>query len=141
MKDLISCGVTYKSDSTCITSSKRHANQIGRHGIKFGLLTSLRGRGEETDLDLFLAEFIGKLDDSIPGTLSDRLAENIKIINEMNLASLINGDLVAGTDAQTGVVVRTIVHETFAGGRVGLFIERAGNGQLCSDTCLEVVLI
>lgn len=108
---------------------------------KFGSLTSLRGRGEETDLDLFLAEFIGKLDNSIPGTLSDGLAEYVEIIDEMNLASLIDGDLVAGADAQTGVVVGAIVHETFACGRVCLFIEGAGNRELGGDTCMEVVMI
>ena len=59
----------------------------------------------------------------------------------MDLASLVDGDLVAGTDAQTGVVVGTIVHETFASSRVSLFIEGAWNRQLGIDTCLEVVLI
>lgn len=59
----------------------------------------------------------------------------------MDLASLVDGDLVAGTDAQTGVVVWTIVHETFASGRIGLLIECAGNRQLSGDTCLDVVVI
>ena len=67
--------------------------------------------------------------------------EYFEIINEMDLASLVDGDLVARTDAQTGVVAGTIIHETFASGRVGLLIERAGNRQLLSDTCLDVVLI
>lgn len=59
----------------------------------------------------------------------------------MDLASLVDGDLVAGTDAETGVVVGAIVHETLASGRIGLLIERARDRQLGSDTCVEVVVI
>ena len=73
--------------------------------------------------------------------MSDGLAVYIEIIDEMDLSSLVDGNLVAGTDAQTGVVARTVIHETFASGRVGLLIERAGNRQPGGDACLEVVLI
>lgn len=47
---------------------------------------------------------------------------DLRDINKMNLASLINGDLVVGANAQTGVVVGTIAHEKFASGRIGLLI-------------------
>lgn len=104
-------------------------------------LTSLWGGREETNLDLFLTELIGELDDSIPGTWPDGFAVYVEIIDEMDLASLVDGDLVAGTDAETGVVVGTIVHETFTNGRVALLVEGAGNRQPGGNTCLDVVLI
>lgn len=113
-------------------------NERSDHGESRSL-TSLRGRGEEADLDLFLAKFIGKFVDGGPGTRTDGLAVDIKIIDKMDLATLIDGDLIAGTDAETGVVVGAVVHETFARSGVGLLVEGAGNRQLGTYTCLEVV--
>jgi len=76
-------------------------------------------------LIFFLAQFIRQFDHGVPSARSNGLAIYLEIIDKVNLASLINGDLVSGTDAQTGVVIRTIVHETFASGGIGLLIERA----------------
>lgn len=59
----------------------------------------------------------------------------------MNFSASIDGDLVAGTDGKTWVVVGSVVHETLACCRVGLLIEGARYGELGANRCLEVVLI
>lgn len=97
-------------------------------------LTALRSRREKPDLVLLLAKFIGELDDCVPGTLTDRLAVGIKVIYKVNLSSSIDGDLVSGPDGQSWVIARAIVHERFAGSRVGLFIDSARNRKLLMNT-------
>jgi hypothetical protein len=97
-------------------------------------LTALRSWREESDLVFFLAKFIGKLNDSIPGTLADGVAISIKIIYKVYLSSSIDSDLIPGTDAKSWVIARAIVHERFASGFVGLFIDSAGNGKLLLNT-------
>ena len=126
-----------------ITSQRKKGPSIRCccYGIKFRSHTSLWGRRKEPDLDLFLAQFIGKFDHRVPGAWSDGLAKLVEVIDQMNLARLVDGDLVAGPDAQTGVVVGTIVHETFASSRISLLIKRAWNRQPGIDACLDIVLI
>ena len=102
-------------------------------------LTALRGRGEEADLDLLLAELVGELDDGVPGAFADRVAVGLEVVDEVYLAACVDGDLVAGADAEAGVVVRAKVHEALAGGGVGLLIEGAGNGEAGSDAGREGV--
>ena len=58
------------------------------------------------------------------------LAVLLDIIEKVNFASGINSDLVARTNAETRVVTRTVVHDTFASGRISLFINRARNREL-----------
>ncbi len=55
----------------------------------------------------------------------------------MDLAARINHDLIAGSDAQTRVVVGAKVHHTLARGRVRLFIESAGDGETTSNARLN----
>ena len=97
-------------------------------------LTALRSRGEKPNLVLLLAEFIGKLNDGVPGTLTDRLAINIEVIYKVNLSSSVDSNLVSGPDGQSWVIARAIVHERFASSRVGLFIDSARNRKLLLDT-------
>lgn len=59
----------------------------------------------------------------------------------MNFSTSVNSDLVAGTDGEARVVVGTVVHETFACGRVGLLVESARYGELGADRHLEAVMI
>lgn len=95
-----------------------------------GKLTTL-GRGrEEAYLDLLFAELVCELDDRVPCALADRLAEDIDVVNEVNLASSIDSDLVAGADRQTRIVARTEVHDALACSRVRLFIGVTGDGKL-----------
>src|SRR5258707_4994688 len=93
-------------------------------------LTALRSRREESNLELFLAEFISKLNDSVPGTCPDRVAVDIEIIYKVNLSTNINGNLISGTDGQAWVVSGAIVHECLASSRVGLFIDSAWKRKL-----------
>jgi len=67
-------------------------------------------------LYFFFAKFIGKLNDSIPSTFTDRVAISIKIVYEVYLSSSIDSDLISGTDGQSWVITRAIVHERFASG-------------------------
>ena len=93
-------------------------------------LTTL-GRGrEEAHLDLLLAELIRKLDDRVPRSLAHRLAVDVDVVDKVDLATGVDCDLVAGADGQTRVVARAEVHDTLARSRVGLLINRAGNGEL-----------
>ena len=68
------------------------------------------------------------------GTFQDGL----EVIDEVDLASRVDGDLIARRDAETRVVVRAEVHDTFAGGRISLLVDCAGNGQLLADACGEI---
>lgn len=73
--------------------------------------------------------------DGIPG--ANGLLILSKIIDEMDLAARINHDLIAGSDAQTRVVVGAKVHHALARGRVRLFIESAGNWETTSNARLD----
>lgn len=94
------------------------------------LRTSLGSRREETNLDFLLAELVSEPSDSFPGTAADRVSIRIEVINEVDFASGVNGNLVARANAQSRIVVRTKVHETFAGRRISLFIDCAGDWKL-----------
>ena len=56
----------------------------------------------------------------------------------MDLPSGIDGDLVPGGDVQTGVVSRTVVHETFSSGRISLFVDGTLEGDFLGDSRLEI---
>ena len=59
----------------------------------------------------------------------------------MDLSSGINCNLVAGGDSQTRIVSRTVVHETFAGSRISLFVDCTLEGNLLGYSGLEVSCI
>lgn len=101
------------------------------------LLTSLRGGREETNLDLLLAKLVSEPGNGFPGTAANGFLVLLEVINQMNLPSSVDGDLVAGPDAQTGVVVRAKVHETFASSRVCLFVDGARDGKLGGEAALR----
>ena len=56
-----------------------------------------------------------------------------QIIEEMNFSSRVDCDLVTWANAQAGVIVGTKVHQALAGGRIGLFIDRAWNWKFASN--------
>lgn len=49
----------------------------------------------------------------------------VEIIEQMNLSSRVDGDLITGPDAKAWIVGWTIVHQAFSGRRISLFIEGA----------------
>ena len=55
----------------------------------------------------------------------------------MDLATCINQNLVTRTDAETGIVAGSEMHETFARSRVGLLIESAGNRKATANVRLQ----
>ena len=59
----------------------------------------------------------------------------------MNLPSSIDSDLIAGGNGQTRVVSRTVVHETFASGRISLFVDCALEGDLLGYSGLEIARV
>ena len=56
----------------------------------------------------------------------------------MDLSSSIDSNLVAGGYRQTGVVSGAIVHETFASGGIGLFVDCTLERNLLSYSGLEI---
>lgn len=60
---------------------------------------------------------------------ADGLSVYLEVIDDVNFATCIHCYLVAGSDSQAGIVVWAKVHESFAGCRVGLFVEGAWNGE------------
>lgn len=56
----------------------------------------------------------------------------------MNLPTGIDSDLVPGGNGQARVVSRAVVHETFAGSRIGLLIDCALEGNLLGHSGLEI---
>ena len=56
----------------------------------------------------------------------------------MNFPSSVDSDLVPGGNVQTRVVSRTVVHETFPSSRIGLFVDRALEGDLLGNSRLEI---
>jgi len=56
----------------------------------------------------------------------------------VNLPSSIDSDLIAGGNCQTRVVSGTVVHETFASGRISLFVDCTLEGDLLSYSGLEI---
>jgi len=117
----------------------------------------LRGRREETYLDLLLAEFISEFGDCAPSSdkrkkgsdeafsksvvecvpCSNGLLELIEIVNEVSFEASINHDLIARADGEAGVVVGTKMHDTFASSRISLFVEGSGNRQFSADTSIQ----
>lgn len=59
----------------------------------------------------------------------------------MNFPSSIDSNLVPGGNGQTRVVSRTVVHETFTSGRIGLFVDCALEGDLLGYSGLEVASV
>lgn len=55
----------------------------------------------------------------------------------MNFSGSVNGDLVAGANAETRVVSGAKVHDTFTRGRVGLLVQRAVDGEPIGDARWE----
>lgn len=104
-------------------------------------LTSLGSGGKESNLDLLLPQFISQFRDCVPCPYdfmrtpapsrgeslpcSDSLPELIQIIKEMNFSCRVDSDLVSRTNAETGVIAWTKVHQAFTSSRVGLFVEGA----------------
>jgi len=97
----------------------------------------LWGGREESDLNLFLAEFIGELNDRVPGPGTDGSTVLVQVVDQVDLSTSIDSDLVAGTNGQTRVVARPEVHKALAGGRVSLFVEGARDGELGVNGRLE----
>jgi hypothetical protein len=113
--------------------------------------TSLRCGREEANLNLFLAKLIGELGDRVPGTKyrsipsnatlksaydiprTNSLAVLVDIIDQVDLASSVDGDLIPWADTETRVVARTEVHDALASSRVGLFVKSAGDGKFASN--------
>ena len=58
----------------------------------------------------------------------------IQIIEEMDLPSGIDGNLIAGADRKTRVVIGAIIHQAFADGGVRLLVQGARNGESTSAT-------
>ena len=56
----------------------------------------------------------------------------------MNLPSCVDSDLIPGGNCKTRVISRTVVHETFTGGRISLFVDCALEGDLLSYSGLEI---
>jgi len=56
----------------------------------------------------------------------------------VNLSSSIDSDLIPGGNVQTRVVSRTVVHETFAGSRISLFVNCALEGNFLGYSGLEI---
>jgi hypothetical protein len=56
----------------------------------------------------------------------------------VDLSSSIDSNLVAGGYRQTGVVSGAVVHETFASGGIGLFVDCALERNLLSYSGLEI---
>lgn len=92
-------------------------------------LTTLGRRREERKLDLFLAEFVREFDDRVPSRWVDGLAVLVEVVEEVNLASGVDCDLVARTDAQARIVVRAEIHDALSCSGIGLLIDRARNRQ------------
>jgi hypothetical protein len=74
------------------------------------------------------------LNDSIPRTLANRVAVSIQIVYKVDLAGSVDSNLIAGTNLETWVVAGSEVLERLTGGRVGLFINSAGNRKLLLNT-------
>jgi hypothetical protein len=91
--------------------------------------STLGGRREEANLDLLLAQFIGKLIDGVPRLWTHRFSVFVEVIEEVDFASGIDGDLIARADRQTRVVVGTEIHETFTSCGIGLLVEGLGDGD------------
>lgn len=62
----------------------------------------------------------------------------LEVIDEVDLASGVDGNLIARRDAETRIVVRAEVHDALASGRISLLVDRARNGQLLSDAGCQV---
>jgi len=85
-----------------------------------------------------VTELVGHLDNAVPGTLPNGLSVFLEIVNEVDLSSSIDSDLIPGSDGQTRVVSRTIVHETFSSSGISLFVDCALERNLLGDSGLEV---
>lgn len=59
----------------------------------------------------------------------------------MDFSTSIHGDLVAGPDRQTWVIVGAKVHEALACGRIGLLVQRAWDRELVADAWLQGVVV
>ena len=57
----------------------------------------------------------------------------------MNLASSIDSDLIARSDAKTRVIPGAKIHDALAGSRVGLFVKGALYGKASRDAGLEQI--
>ena len=68
----------------------------------------------------------------------DGLPVLLEVIEQVNLASGVDGDLIARRDAETRIVVRAEVHDAFACGRISLFVNRARNGELLADPSCQI---
>lgn len=101
--------------------------------------TALRGRGKESNFDLFLAQLVRKLVHRVPSASTDCLLVLLEIINEMDLSTCVHGDLIPRADDEARVVVRPEVHEALARSRVGLFVHHSDNRKLSRNACLEAL--
>lgn len=126
-------GRTHESNTTYKGECQQETNNI------YIVLTSLGSGGEERDFDFFLPQFVGQFDDRVPGTLADCLSVIIQVIEKMNFASGIDCNLVTGTDAKTGVITRTKVHDALAGSRISLLVKSTLDGQAVCDGRLECI--
>lgn len=92
--------------------------------------TSLGRRREEPDFDFLFPQFISILDHRVPGSFVDCLLVLLQVVQKMDLASRIHGDLVPRPNRETGVVVRSEVHDTLARRGISLFVKRARERDL-----------
>ena len=99
------------------------------HNRAKGTLTTLRRGREESDLDLLLAELVRQLDHRVPRPFVHGLAEDVDVVDEVDLSARIDCDLVARPNRQARVVARTEVHDALARRRISLLIDRARDGQ------------
>jgi len=56
----------------------------------------------------------------------------------VDFPSSIYSNLVPGSNGQTRIVSRTVVHETFASSRISLFVDCALERNLLGDSGLEI---
>jgi hypothetical protein len=134
-EDLGNC--THKGHTTC-KSRKIHSAEIRQrsnsamHTKTRGnpTLTSLWGRREESYLDLLFTELIRQFSDTPPGGFAHCVFKLVEIIEEMNFAAGVDCNLITSSDAETGVVARTKVHDALASGGISLLIYCARDREL-----------
>lgn len=88
---------------------------------------------EKPNLYLLFPQLVGKLCHSSPRPGADGLLIIFQIIQQMDLATCIDSDLITGADGETRVIVGAEEHQTLARSRVCLFIQGADDRQLRLD--------
>lgn len=102
------------------------------------MLTSLRGRREEAYPDLILSQLVCESDDGVPRPWTNRCPVFIKIIDEVDLPTGIDGNLVTRTNAQTWIVTGAKVHDAFTSSGIGLLVTSTGDRKSGCGACREL---